>query len=213
MPVPVGCRGSSEGAGPGSMRRGRSQAGPGGSRRSTGSMAEADRDGVSGSADPPRYRGALHPDTWEQVRRRDRARGRAGRAQGALCVSVCPSAGAGGHPHVHEALPGRDRRGPAARARLPAVAAVRRGAQPRRCAPGRAGARGVPVPPPDPAASPQSWPRCTRTKGTSTSRRRTTGERWPPTRRGCGGGAGTRSWTRCCSRTAGLHISTWVRGL
>lgn len=41
-------------------------------------MAEAEQDGVSGGAEPPRYRGALHPDTWEQVRRRGRARGPGG---------------------------------------------------------------------------------------------------------------------------------------
>ncbi|RMC08718.1 hypothetical protein DUI87_14967 [Hirundo rustica rustica] len=29
-------------------------------------MAEAGRDGVCGAPEPPRYRGALHPDTWEQ---------------------------------------------------------------------------------------------------------------------------------------------------
>ncbi|XP_048168166.1 tetratricopeptide repeat protein 4 [Corvus hawaiiensis] len=66
MPGPVRCRRSSEGAGPGVTPRGRSQAGPGGSGRSSGSMAEAEQDGVSGAAEPPRYRGALHPDTWEQ---------------------------------------------------------------------------------------------------------------------------------------------------
>ncbi|XP_021397713.3 tetratricopeptide repeat protein 4 isoform X1 [Lonchura striata] len=60
------CRGSSEAAGPGLRRRGRSQAGPGGGRRSSGSMAEAERDGVSGAPAAPRYRGALSPDTWEQ---------------------------------------------------------------------------------------------------------------------------------------------------
>ncbi|XP_064576253.1 tetratricopeptide repeat protein 4 [Zonotrichia leucophrys gambelii] len=81
VPVPVGCRSGSNtgtgampvlvlmgrsGAGPDAAGAG--QAGPGGAgRRSTGSMAEPEQDGVSGApAAPPRYRGALHPDTWEQ---------------------------------------------------------------------------------------------------------------------------------------------------
>lgn len=51
----------------------------------------------------------------------------------------CVPAGAGGHPHVHEAVPGRDRRGAAARPGLPAVPAVRRGAGARRFGAGEVG--------------------------------------------------------------------------
>uniref|UniRef100_A0A672TV19 Probable proline--tRNA ligase, mitochondrial n=1 Tax=Strigops habroptila TaxID=2489341 RepID=A0A672TV19_STRHB len=42
------------------------------------------------------------------------------------------NSGAGVHPHVHEAVPGRDRRGAAARPGVSAVPALRRGAGPRR---------------------------------------------------------------------------------
>ncbi|XP_059709720.1 tetratricopeptide repeat protein 4 isoform X1 [Haemorhous mexicanus] len=118
VPVPVGCQcWYDAGAGGMPVLMGRSGAGP----DAAGAVA-----GGAGR---------------QQEEQREHGGGRAGRRVrspgGAAAVpgSAAPrhvGAGAGGHPHVHEALPGRDRRGAAARARLPAVAAVRRGAEPRR---------------------------------------------------------------------------------
>lgn len=58
--------------------------------------------------------------------------------------------------------------------------------------------------------APQSWPPCTRTRGTRTSARRTTAGPCGPTARGCGSASGTRSYEPCCCPTGRPRSAAWV---